>query len=257
MSFLSENMRYLRNQLRCSQQKVADDLIIMRGRYAKYEDGASEPPIELLIKISHYFHVSIDLLVSVDLRRIPLKEIMELPDNRIMLPVTVDAKGENMIEIVPHKATMGYLTGYSDPEYIESLQTISLPFLGSGKYRGFPAVGDSMPPHKDGSYIVGRYVERLSDLKKGKSYVFVTRNEGITYKRLLKAKPETLYVSADNEIYEPYEIDLSDVFQIWEYACSISTKEFTKDDFNLDNQVIIGMFQQLKRELEELKGKMA
>lgn len=68
MSVLSENIRYLRNQLGYSQQKVADDLIITRGRYGKYEDGATEPPIELLLKIARYYQVSIDQLVSVDLR---------------------------------------------------------------------------------------------------------------------------------------------------------------------------------------------
>src|SRR5690606_28468605 len=153
MSILSENMRYLRGQLKSSQQKVADALLITRGRYAKYEDGAAEPPLDILLKISRYYHVSIDLLLSVDLRKISLKEIMELPDNRIILPVVVNGGKENKIEIIPHKASMGYLDGYADPEYIESLQTISLPFLGSGKYRAFPAGGDSMPPHKDGSYV--------------------------------------------------------------------------------------------------------
>src|SRR5690554_1608868 len=132
MSLLSENMRYLRGQLGYSQQRVADDLTITRGRYSKYEDGPTEPPIDILVKISRYYHISIDLLVSVDLRKYNLKEILELPDNRILLPVKVDSYGENKIEIVPHKATMGYLTGYADPEYIENLQTISLPFLGRG-----------------------------------------------------------------------------------------------------------------------------
>src|SRR5690606_11001 len=98
MLILSENMRYLRGRLGFSQQKVADALMITRGRYAKYEDGASEPPIEVLLKISRYYHVSIDLLVSVDLRKIPIKEILELPDNRIILPVVVDGKGDNKIE---------------------------------------------------------------------------------------------------------------------------------------------------------------
>src|SRR5699024_2603950 len=44
VSYLAENIRYLRRELKVSQQKVADDLAITRGRYAKYEDGASEPP---------------------------------------------------------------------------------------------------------------------------------------------------------------------------------------------------------------------
>ena len=51
MSYLADNIRYLRNQLGHSQQKVADDLFITRGRYAKYEENASEPPIEILARL--------------------------------------------------------------------------------------------------------------------------------------------------------------------------------------------------------------
>lgn len=253
MSILSENIRYLRGQLRKSQQGVADTLLITRGRYAKYEDGASEPPIELLMKISRYFHVSIDLLVSVDLRKYPLKQIMELPDNRIVFPVTVDNNGDNTIEIIPHKASMGYLSGYSDPGYIEALPHISLPFLGTGKYRAFPVEGDSMPPHKDSSYIIGRYVERIEYMKEGKTYVLLTRNEGITYKRLVRIEDDRLSVQADNPFYKPYEISLEDVYEIWQYACSIATEEFTPDDFHLDYQTVISMFQELKKDITALK----
>ncbi|MBA5791595.1 LexA family transcriptional regulator [Flavobacterium sp. xlx-214] len=253
MSFLSENIRYLRNQLGQSQQKVADSLLITRGRYAKYEDGISEPPLELLIKISRYYYVSIDLLVSVDLKNIPLKELMELPDNRILLPIKVDVFGEPKIEIIPHKASMGYLGGYSDPEYIEGLQTLSLPFLGVGKYRAFPAEGDSMPPHKNGSYIIGKYIDHLNQLKEGKTYVFITRNEGITYKRLQHIQEDALQVQADNERYPPYAIALTDVMELWEYACSIATEEFNTSDFHIDHQAVISMFHELKTDLQQLK----
>jgi transcriptional regulator with XRE-family HTH domain len=253
MSYLSENLRYLRAQLNSSQQKIADDLVITRGRYAKYEDGASEPPLEILLKISRYFHVSIDLLVSVDLQRIPLRQIMELPDNRIMLPVAVDNEGRGQIEIIPHKASMGYLSGYADPEYIESLQTISLPFLGPGKYRAFPAGGDSMPPHKNDSLIVGRYVEQISHLKKDKGYVFITRNEGITYKKFSSMEDNGIRVSADNTFYEPYVIPYTDILEIWQYTASIALQEFSRDEFNLENQTIISMFKELKEEVRELK----
>ena len=101
MSLLADNIRYLRNRLDYSQQKVADDLMITRGRYAKYEDGASEPPIDILVRMSRYYNVSIDLLVTVDLRKYSLNEILKLPDNRILLPVKVDRHGANVIELVP------------------------------------------------------------------------------------------------------------------------------------------------------------
>jgi transcriptional regulator with XRE-family HTH domain len=92
MSILSENMRYLRAQQKYAQQKIADDLLITRGRYAKYEDGATEPPIEILIRISKYYRVSIDLLVGLDVRKYSLEKMMQLPDNRMILPITVDEK---------------------------------------------------------------------------------------------------------------------------------------------------------------------
>lgn len=74
MSFLSDNLRYLRAQKKCVQLQVANELIISRGRYAKYEDGKSEPPLDILLRIAHFFEVSIDLLITVDLRDVPVEE---------------------------------------------------------------------------------------------------------------------------------------------------------------------------------------
>ena len=71
MSLLSDNLRYLRAQQKRSQQHIANELIIGRGRYAKYEDGKSEPPLAILLMIARYYQVSIDLLLTADLRDIP------------------------------------------------------------------------------------------------------------------------------------------------------------------------------------------
>ena len=83
MSFLSENLRYLRAQKKCAQQHVANELIIGRGRYAKYEDGKSEPPLDILQRISHFFEVSIDLLIAVDLGDVPVEQRAKLYPMRI------------------------------------------------------------------------------------------------------------------------------------------------------------------------------
>ena len=251
MSILSENMRHLRGQQKYAQQKIADDLLITRGRYAKYEDGSSEPPIEILIRLSKYYRISIDLLVGLDLSKYPLEKMMKLPDNRTILPITVDEKGENKIEIIPEKAQMGYLQGYSDPGYIEKLQTISLPFLRNGKFRAFPASGDSMPPFKNGTFIVGKYVENVSDLKNNKTYIFITQNEGVVYKRFEKKTARNITVSSDNPLYKPYDIKLSELVEIWEYACSINTAEFETE--TLDMMTVKDMFLNLKKEIDLIK----
>ena len=232
MSTFSDNLRYLRVKSNMTQQNIADALLIPRERYAKYE-GTTDPPLDCLQKISRYYHVSIDLLLSFDIRRVPYEDLIHLEDNRILLPITVDQDGENKIELVPAKAQAEYLAGYSDPEFIEALQHISLPFLRNGKYRAFPVTGDSMPPHKEGSFVVGEYIERLSDVVDGKTYILVTKTNGIVYKRLNKNGKNSLVANSDNTIYQSYEVKASEIVEIWRYACSIATQEFEQDDLGV------------------------
>src|SRR6478609_11237784 len=253
MSLFSDNIRSLRVKQKISQEKLAENLCITRGRYVKYEDGTSEAPYDILKKIAHYYHISIDLLLSVDVRKIDTEDLLKLENNRLVLPIMVDREGENFIEVVTQKVKAGYLNGYADPEYIESLQQISLPFLGSGKHRGFPVEGDSMPPHEDGSIIIGRYVEKLGEIMDGKTYIVITKSEGIVYKRLNKNKKNILVAESDNIFYPPYEIKASDILEIWEYECNIGRSDRKQE--SSETVSVKNMFLELKREINDLKIK--
>ncbi|MFP8892152.1 Helix-turn-helix [Chryseobacterium rhizoplanae] len=254
MSKFSDNIVFLRGKKNMTQQELADLLILTRSRYVAYEYGRTEPPIEILLRISKFYNISIDLLLTVDVRKFSIDELMELPENRIILPIKVDPDGNNQIEIIPQKASMGYLNGYGDPEYIEGLETISLPFLKGGKFRAFPADGDSMPPYKNGTYIVGKYVENLSDLKTDRTYVFITTNDGISYKRFQFHEADGIWVKADNQFYEPYKIPLAEIKEIWEFACSINTKEYEPDEFAEHH--IQNFITEIKTDIKQIKEKM-
>ena len=52
MSLFSDNIRALRVKHKISQEKVAESLMITRGRYVKYEDGTSEAPYKKIKKIA-------------------------------------------------------------------------------------------------------------------------------------------------------------------------------------------------------------
>lgn len=250
MSIFSDNLRYLRESRAESQHKTAESLEIKRARYEPYESGKVEPPYDILKRISRYFGVSIDLLLTIELRKYRVEGMLKLDDNRLVLPIMVDAHGNNLVEIVPHKARAGYLTGYADPEFIGSLQQISLPFLGLGKFRAFPVGGDSMPPHNDLSFIVGKYVENLGEIKKDKTYVLITLSEGITYKRLNSKNADSLTVEPDNIIYNSYKIKLSDILEIWEYVVHIGrddSKPAVSEDYDVK-----GMFLELKRDIQKI-----
>ncbi|MCC7030578.1 MAG: LexA family transcriptional regulator [Chitinophagaceae bacterium] len=254
MSIFSENLRHLRNQKGYSQKKLAEELIITRVRLAKYEEGISEPPFDILKRLSAYFHVSIDILISVNLQKFPMDSLLKMEDNRILLPVTIDKTGRDYIEIIPHKAKAGYLSGYSDPEYVEKLQQMHLPFIRQGKHRAFPIEGDSMPPHKEGSFIVGRYIEKAADIKDGRTYVVLSRNEGIVYKRLFRKnkKEQSFMLHSDNSFYKPYEVKTGDLLEVWEHVCSFCTKEFEPDD--LDTQSMKEMLQQIRKDIRKISA---
>lgn len=102
LSILSDNIRYLRMQIPgLTQGKIAAELAVTRDSYAKYEIGKTAPPLDVLLAISRFFHVSTDLLLTVNLRKYKRQEMVILPDNRILLPIRTDTVGEKKDNILP------------------------------------------------------------------------------------------------------------------------------------------------------------
>lgn len=248
---ISKNIRYLREAKKLSQGAVAEDLDITRARLVTYESGRNEPPIEILLKLSDYFHISVDALLKGDLTKTNPEALMKVGKNRILFPVTMDKEGNDYIEIIPAKASAGYLRGYADPEYVEGLQKMKLPFLPTGKHRAFPIKGDSMPPVKEGSYVIGKYVESLNEIRDGNTYVLLTKDEGIVYKRIFSDKDGTLVLSSDNKMYAPYKVNPEDVLEAWEYTCAINTSAYKEEELN--PQSIMSMFRSLQVQIERIK----
>jgi len=253
MKRIQANIKHLRTLKKFSQEHFADELGWSRSMVGSYEEGRSEPPIERLIDLSNYFNIPIDILVRNDLRLAKDTSFIEVGNKRVLFPVTVNEANEDLIEIVPAKASAGYLEGYADPEYIERLQKIKLPFLPTGTHRAFPIKGDSMLPVKDGSFVVAKFVEDINDVKNGRTYIVLTKDDGLVYKRIY-TRPEdqtVLVLSSDNKAYQPYEVKLETILELWEFTCCINTQEY--DEKELKMRSIMSMFQDLKVELEAVK----
>ena len=56
-------LKKIRKERKYSQLKVAMDLAISREALSYYETGKRSPDVEMLVKLSKYFDVSIDYLV--------------------------------------------------------------------------------------------------------------------------------------------------------------------------------------------------
>jgi hypothetical protein len=75
-----------------------------------------------------------------------------------------------------------------------------------------------MLPVQPGSVIIGSYVEDWTHLRDGQTYILLTAQEGIVYKRVFSQAGDDgqFILQSDNPSYPPYPVDLRDVLEIWE-----------------------------------------
>lgn len=252
MIYLKENMRFLRKELGFTQGELADKLGVKRSHIGSYEEGRGVPKLSVIKQMAQLFGVSMDELLAINLIEeghfIGLEKVQ--PSNMKLLSIVVNPENEERIAIVPVKASAGYLSGRVQPEYMQQLPNFSLPVaeLSKGRsYRVFQIKGDSMLPIPPGAYIFCDYVEHLTGIREGKPYVLVTADEGIVYKRVFFKGDDKLLLKSDNAEYEPYTVELSDVFEIWQALGFLSFELPDPDVINL--QKISKMVASIQTEL--------
>ena len=251
MSYAGKNLRYLRKSKGWTQDEFAVKLGIKRSLIGAYEEERAEPKLEVLEGISEMFNLTLDELL--------LKDLSGADRGSSYLEHRRKLKQGNesvVVQFVPIKAAAGYLAGYADPDFVDELNTFTLPMLAPGQYRAFEIVGDSMLPTPSGSVIVGEKIEKIDDLKNNNSYVVLSKNEGIVYKRIAKnnAEKNKLTLISDNPFYEPYTVSEDEVLEIWK-AVYILQKATTVQRWDVNQ--LAGMVNNLQEEVVNLKKKLA
>ncbi|WP_270245609.1 helix-turn-helix domain-containing protein [Lactococcus lactis] len=64
MSVFAEQLKTLRKINGLTQKELAEKLKIKQNSYSDWENGKSEPNIEMLVRIADYFDVSLDYLMG-------------------------------------------------------------------------------------------------------------------------------------------------------------------------------------------------
>src|SRR6478736_4121551 len=242
MSHAGTNLRYLRKLRGWTQEEFANKLKIKRSLIGAYEEERAEPRLDVLENLCSIFKLTLDELLLKDLAASKGNNYLE---KRRQLKMASEAQ---VIQFVPVKAAAGYLAGYADPEFVDELNTFTLPMFSGGNYRAFEIVGDSMMPTPTGSVIVGEKIDSVEEVKNNMTYIVVSRNEGIVYKRILKGNrsKNKLTLVSDNPSYKPYTIDTEDVLEIWQaqYIIAKATQQQRWDVDHLAN-VVSSLHQQV------------
>ncbi|HEY0609336.1 MAG TPA: LexA family transcriptional regulator [Chitinophaga sp.] len=248
MSIACQNLKFLRKQKGWTQQEFADKLGIKRSLLGAYEEERAEPRTEVLELVSDMFRVSIDDLLRRDLGSQKENFLEKRRQQKL-------GNSRQHVEFVPVKAAAGYLAGYNDDEFIEELNTFTLPMLGAGNYRAFEIAGDSMLPTPSGSVIVCHKVDGWDEIRNNETYVVVTNREGIVYKRLLKSNRSKgkITLVSDNPQFEAYSVTMEDVLELWQSDAVISK---TGQQSRLSVNHLADMVSHLQDQVSLLKKKI-
>jgi len=261
MIYLKENMKFLRKQHSMTQGQLAGLLDSKRSLIGSYEEGRGVPKLSMIRRMAEIFEVSMDHLLVVDLTDIENIKLNRHEDKTEkgsglkVLSVVVTPENDELISIVPVKASAGYLNGRADAAYIGQLPHFSMPVaeLSQGRsYRVFQLKGDSMLPLTPGSYIFCDYVEEATDIREGKPYILITSDEGIVYKRIYLPGENLLQLKSDNPEYEPYTIETTSVLEIWRALGFLSFELPEPDALNV--QKLSAVVAKMQEELAKIKG---
>ncbi|WP_167615819.1 XRE family transcriptional regulator [Maribellus sediminis] len=265
MNHFNNNIKLLRSRKKRTQNEVALALNLKRTTINALENSISQPTVPQLQAYSKYFGIAIDTLINIDLSRLSEMQFTDLQNgfdvfirgtNLRVIATTVDPQNNDNIEFVNEKAQAGYVTSFADPEYIGKLPVFQLPFLSKEKkYRAFTISGDSMLPIPSGSVVIGEFVQDFMEAKNGQACIVVTRDEGIVFKLVennIDEKRSLKLISLNSE-YEPYEIAVTEIKEIWKFVCYLNT-EIPEPESDL--QKVVQSVNAMKMELQQLKSGM-
>lgn len=160
-----------------------------------------------------------------------------------VLTIVTNASDDERIVHVPVPAHAGYASELTDPTFIQDLPTFSLPDYKYkvGTHRSFDVAGDSMEPTLfEGDKVICSYLEPTlweTSIKDNYVYVVVTRGDVLVKRLTNKIKSDKqLTLISDNAYYEPFDISIGDVREIWYVRAKISP--FLPSPQNIQNMLM-------------------
>lgn len=248
MSIANKNLKYLRKLRGWTQEEFAQKLRIKRSLLGAYEEERADPRIDILEIVADMFKLTLDDLLRKDVSDTKTNYIAKRRAQKM-------ANGRTDIPFVPVKAAAGYLTGYADPDFVDELNTFTLPMLAGGDYRAFEIIGDSMMPTASGSVIVGERVQNLDDVKTNQTYIVVSKADGIVYKRMMKnnRQKNKFTLISDNPSFQPYSINAEDIVEVWQ-AQMIISKANTQQRWDVGQ--LANLVNNLQQQVSSIKKRM-
>lgn len=201
-----------------SQSKFAEKAGIRQNNMSEMLSGKRPIGINIANKISISFGINPDWLLAGIGEKQKQNEVVQITTGGVM-----------MVPLVNQYAHAGYMSGYADVGYLETLPKI--PWVVDreykGKYISFEVRGDSMDDGLKHSYEQGdillcrevspEYWTCKLHINAWDAFVIVHKTDGIVLKQILEHDVEKGVITCHsfNPLYEDFKIDLREVAQIF------------------------------------------
>jgi transcriptional regulator with XRE-family HTH domain len=244
MSYLKQNIRYLRNKKNLNQEEFGALLGLSRDNIASYERGI-EPKLDVLARIGNLLHISLDDLILVDLSArqqaasgasLPLIEATPVAKAPVSLDEGFVRSADQRIvkQQVPlyNIAAAADLAGlYNNKEnIIDYLYIPNMPKCDGAVY----VTGESMYPRiKSGDMVAFQHTHDLSNgIFYGEMYLisfYIGNQDFTTVKFIQKSElgDAFLKIVSQNQSYGPKDIPLKSIRGLALIKASISINSMT------------------------------
>lgn len=167
--FLNSNVKHLRSEKNISQQNLADEIGVDRSTVSRIENGEIETTVDNAIKIADVLNVSLNDLVSKDLR-FDNAESIEISKKIIKIPVYGTIKAG-----APLEAQNDIVDYINIPEEMTR---------GGKKFYGLKISGDSMAPtYLENDIVIFEYTEDMA-IVDGKDCAVMVNGWDATFKNV-------------------------------------------------------------------------
>lgn len=222
-----EAMNYIMESRGLTLESFAKSIDVGRTVLSQVKGGKQNASIDVVSKTCiEYPEVNANYILTGSGSML-IKEDKELADKKNdAKPISTEILIQ--VPLVNQYAYAGYLSGYQNETYMDSLPTI--PFIAdheaNGKYIAFEVKGDSMNDGTEESYLEGdkllcreipQYLWADSKLHIRKWDFVIVHEDGILVKRIIDhdVQNKTITVHSLNDFYPDKVISLADVRQIF------------------------------------------
>ncbi len=202
------DLKAIRTSLGLGQQFIAGALGVEVATYSKLERGKIQLTVERLYKLSKIFNLTPE-------------EILHFGSSQVSNGKT---KHADNVTFVPVAAQAGLFNGFSSEHSTDTTIPFSLPIFYERDLFLINLEGDSMyPTFCNGDYILVKQLDFTSkNIKWGEPYLIIT-DDGQVVKRIMKSQAKnSILLKSDNHLYEPYEVENTNIKSIWELKGVIS-----------------------------------